>query len=63
MYVNLEGIIPFGAGLWATLIAFGVTSMPTALQRKPWRDTWMRFAKIGGPLLMVFGIVLMFVRL
>jgi hypothetical protein len=63
MYVNLEGIIPVGVGLWVTLVAYGVTSMPAALQSKSWRDTWVRFAKVGGPFLIVFGIILVFVRL
>jgi uncharacterized membrane protein len=52
-----SGIIPLALGVWATLLAFGI--VPASLDEKKakqWRNRWASRMKVGGPLLIVFGL-------
>lgn len=56
----LEGLIPFGIGVYMTLVYF--EWIPAGLDAKKaakWRARWAPRLKFGGPLLIVVGLLLM----
>jgi hypothetical protein len=56
MNLNLEGIIPIAGGLLASLIGYGVVQIkPGALEQK-----WRSRLKWLGPVVVAFGLLLLF---
>ena len=55
----VEGLIPLGIGVYMTLVYFGV--IPAGLDAKKaaaWRTRWAPRLRLGGPLLILVGLVL-----
>lgn len=54
----LNGIIPIGVGIVTTLMGFGI--VPASLDAKKaakWQGRWGGKARLGGPLVILVGIV------
>lgn len=58
--VLVEGVIPFMAGIYVTLLAFRVIGPRPGVKPKmdDWHRRWSGFMRVGGPLLVVFAIFL-----
>jgi hypothetical protein len=55
----VDSAIPFAAGLYCTLVGYGVVSAsrsPESVKYQEWRKKYGTFMKWGGPLMMFFAI-------
>ena len=56
----LEGAIPLGIGIVSTLMAFGLLpASPDARKAARWHARWGPRARMGGPLLILVGLILL----
>jgi hypothetical protein len=56
--MNLEGIIPLLGGIYCTLLGFRVVAPGKNPERNElWLKKFGTFMKIGGPFLILFGLV------
>lgn len=58
--VLAEGVIPFLGGIYATLLGFRIIGPKPGAKPKhdEWHRRWGGFVRLGGPLIVVFGVFL-----
>ena len=56
MNLNLEGIIPIAGGVWASLIGYGLVP----IKSEAFKQKWQSQLKWLGPLVVAFGLLLLF---
>ena len=56
MNLNLEGIIPIAGGVWALLMGYGLIPIKSGALKQKWQSQ----LKWIGPLVVAFGLLLLF---
>lgn len=56
----INGLIPLGFGIYATLVGYGIVPANPGDARKSsaWRARWGGQARVGGPILILLGLFL-----
>jgi hypothetical protein len=53
----IDGLIPLGAGVYATLVGMNKITFESNLKMKNWANDNRKLFSIAGPILIVFGIL------
>jgi hypothetical protein len=56
MNLNLEGIIPIAGGVWASLMGYGLAP----IKSETFKLKWQSQLKWLGPLVVAFGLLMLF---
>ena len=64
MKVNLAGLIPIAGGMYGLLVAYGkVQASKNPEQNEVWRRKFGTMIKILSPLIILFGLAQLFLRI
>lgn len=55
----INGLIPLGFGIYLTLAGFGLIPAGSDKKSAAARARWVKHGKIGGPLLIAFGLYML----
>lgn len=54
----LQAIVPLGLGIYSSLLGYGIVpaNFNDPKKSSAWRNRWGKQARIGGPVLIAFGL-------